>query len=179
MVAVARVDGGHRLVGEGSLVEFANRWLGHLEGRQFSPATVRSYAFDVVCLARFFDEAAIDWRQANPTDFFDWLEWQCRPAATEGQQSTGRPPRREARLGGCAHQPAAREPTSSSSDPTPHSNSKRGASSSWSPISFRPSCLTEGTPPGSAWSPGTLAVNAGRWREGCCSSNSERRSAGR
>ncbi len=34
MVAVARVDGGHRLVGESSLVEFANRWLGHLEGRQ-------------------------------------------------------------------------------------------------------------------------------------------------
>ena len=86
MVAVARVDGGHRLVGDGSLVEFANRWLGHLEGRQFSPATVRSYAFDVVCLARFFDEAAVDWRQANPTDFFDWLEWQRRPAATKGRQ---------------------------------------------------------------------------------------------
>ncbi len=86
MVAVARVDGGHRLVGDGSLVEFANRWLGHLEGRQFSPATVRSYAFDVVCLARFFDEAAIEWRQANPTDFFDWLEWQRRPTATKGRQ---------------------------------------------------------------------------------------------
>jgi hypothetical protein len=86
MVAVARVGGGHRLVCDGSLVEFANRWLGHLEARQFSPATVRSYAFEVVCLARFFDEAAIDWPQANPTDFFDWLEWQCRPAATKGRQ---------------------------------------------------------------------------------------------
>ena len=52
MGAVTRVDGGHRLVGESSLVEFANRWLGHLEGRQFSLATVLSYAFDAVCLAR-------------------------------------------------------------------------------------------------------------------------------
>jgi site-specific recombinase XerD len=86
MVAVARVNGGHRLVGDGSLVEFANRWLGHLEARQFAPATVRSYAFDVVCLARFFDEVGIEWRQANPTDFFDWLEWQSRPAATKGRQ---------------------------------------------------------------------------------------------
>lgn len=55
-------------------------------GRRFSPATVRSYAFDVVCLARFFDEAGIDWLQANPTDFFDWLEWQSRPVATNDQQ---------------------------------------------------------------------------------------------
>ena len=84
MVGVTRVDGGHRLVGEGSLVEFANRWLGHLEVRQFSPATVRAYAFDLVCLARFFDEVDIDWRQANPTDFFDWLEWQSRPTTTRG-----------------------------------------------------------------------------------------------
>ncbi len=86
MVGVTRVDGGHRLVGEGSLVEFANRWLGHLEVRQFSPATVRAYAFDLVCLARFFDEVGIDWRQANPTDFFDWLEWQSRPTTTRGQR---------------------------------------------------------------------------------------------
>lgn len=85
MVAVARVGGSHRLVGDGSLVEFANGWLGHLEARQFSPGTVRSYAFDLLCLARFFDDAGIDWREATATDFFDWLEWQSRPAATKGQ----------------------------------------------------------------------------------------------
>ena len=85
MVAVARVDGSHRLVGDGPLVEFANGWLGHLEARQFSPGTVRSYAFDLLCLARFFADAGIDWREATPTDFFDWLEWQSRPAATKGQ----------------------------------------------------------------------------------------------
>jgi site-specific recombinase XerD len=71
MVAVACVDGSHRLVGDGSLVEFANRWLGHLEGRQFAPGTIRGYAFDLLCLARFFSDAAIDWREATPTDFFD------------------------------------------------------------------------------------------------------------
>jgi integrase/recombinase XerC len=85
MVAVARVDGSHRLVGGGPLVEFANGWLGHLEARQFSLGTVRSYAFDLLCLARFFADAGIDWREAMPTDFFDWLEWQSRPAATKGQ----------------------------------------------------------------------------------------------
>jgi integrase/recombinase XerC len=68
------------------LVEFANGWLGHLEARQFSPGTVRSYAFDLLCLARFFADAGIDWREATPTDFFDWLEWQSRPAATKGQR---------------------------------------------------------------------------------------------
>lgn len=86
MVAVARVDGSHRLVGQGVLVEFANRWLGHLEARQFAPGTIRSYAFDLLCLARFFDDAGIDWRQATPTDFFDWLEWQSRPVASKGKR---------------------------------------------------------------------------------------------
>lgn len=85
MVAVGGVKGSHRLVGDGSLVEFANRWLGHLEARRFAPGTIRSYAFDVLCLARFFEEVGIDWRRAAATDFFDWLEWQSRPASTRGQ----------------------------------------------------------------------------------------------
>jgi len=42
MVAVVRVDGSHRLVGDDSMVEFANRWLSHLEARQFSLGTVRA-----------------------------------------------------------------------------------------------------------------------------------------
>ncbi len=84
MVAVGRVDGSPRLVGEGSLVEFANRWLAQLEVRRFAAGTVRGYAFDVLCLARFFEESRIDWRESTPTDFFDWLEWQSRPASTKG-----------------------------------------------------------------------------------------------
>jgi hypothetical protein len=35
---------GHRLVGDGSLVEAGNRFLEHLGMRGFSPATVRAYA---------------------------------------------------------------------------------------------------------------------------------------
>jgi Phage integrase, N-terminal SAM-like domain len=69
----------------GSLIEFANRWLTQLEARQFAPGTVREYAFDLLCLARFFDEASIDWQKATPTDFFDWLEWQSRPVSTKGK----------------------------------------------------------------------------------------------
>ena len=59
VTVVARVNGSHRLVGDGSLVEFANRWLGHLEGRQFAAGTIRGYAFDLLCLDRFFDAAGL------------------------------------------------------------------------------------------------------------------------
>lgn len=86
MVAVVRIDGSHRLAGDGSLVEFANRWLGHLEGRRFAAGTIRGYAFDVLCLARFFEDVGIDWRDASPTDFFDWLEWQSRPVPSKGRR---------------------------------------------------------------------------------------------
>src|SRR5829696_6467555 len=86
MVAVARVDGSHRLEGDGSLVGFANRWLAHLEARQFAPGTIRGYAFDLLCLARFLDHAGIDWQEATPTDFFDWLEWQSRPVPSKGRR---------------------------------------------------------------------------------------------
>ena len=67
-------------------MEFANRWLDHLNARRFSPATVRGYAFDVLCLARFFEEVGLDWREANPTDFFDWLDWQGRPGRSRGKR---------------------------------------------------------------------------------------------
>lgn len=78
-ICVSRVDGVHRLVGDAGLVEIGNRWLAHLEVRQFSPATVRGYAYDLVCLARFLDDAGIAWAGLVPSDVFDWLEWQSRP----------------------------------------------------------------------------------------------------
>lgn len=85
-VCVTRIDGVHRLVGDAGLVEIANRWLAHLEAREFSPATVRGYAFDVVCLARFLDEVGLGWRELAPSDVFDWLEWQARPRTTSGKK---------------------------------------------------------------------------------------------
>ena len=55
-VAVRRIDGSHRLDGTWAGTESANAFLSHLEARRFSPATVRAYAFDIVCLARFLEE---------------------------------------------------------------------------------------------------------------------------
>jgi hypothetical protein len=71
MVAVRRIDGFHRLVGDGHLVEFSNRWIDHLEAQQFSSGTVRGYVCDLLCLARLFDKAEIDWQKVMLTDFFD------------------------------------------------------------------------------------------------------------
>lgn len=85
VICVTRTDGVHRLAGDAGLVEIGNRWLCHLEVRQFSPATVRGYAYDLVCLARFLDEAVISWAELVPSDVFDWLEWQARPRPVTGR----------------------------------------------------------------------------------------------
>ncbi len=38
----------------------------------------------MLCLSRFLGERGIDWLEVDPTDFFDWLEWQSR----EGRASS-------------------------------------------------------------------------------------------
>ena len=78
--------GAHRLVGDAGLVGIGNRWLAHLEARNYSAATVRGYAFDVVSLVRFLDEAGVRWDELMPSDVFDWLEWQGRPVLTAGER---------------------------------------------------------------------------------------------
>ena len=88
-ICVTHEDGVHRLAGDVELVRIANRWLVHLEARQFSPATMRGYAYDVVCLARFLDEAGVAWRDLVPSDVFDWLEWQAQPRPVRGQRVVG------------------------------------------------------------------------------------------
>lgn len=72
----------HRLVGTWAGVEAGNRFLAHLETRRFSPATVRAYAFDLVCLGRFLMERSIEVADVVPTDVFEWVDWQSatRPA---------------------------------------------------------------------------------------------------
>jgi len=57
-VAVKRSNGSHRLDGTWAGTGSANAFLSHLEARRFSPATVRAYAFDIVCLARFLEDWA-------------------------------------------------------------------------------------------------------------------------
>jgi site-specific recombinase XerD len=85
-VVVGRVDGGHRLVGDGPLTVLANRWLAHLEARCFSPATVRGYAFDLLNLSRFFEEKGVGMSDVGATDFFEWLDWQARPVPSSGRR---------------------------------------------------------------------------------------------
>src|SRR5215510_3758303 len=83
--AVRRVDGSHRLDGTWAGTESANAFLSHLEIRRFSPATVRAYAFDIVCLARFLEERRISLGDLVPTDIFEWIDWQSASRRREGK----------------------------------------------------------------------------------------------
>lgn len=83
---VKLVEGGYRVSGDASIVPVANRWLAHLEAREFSPRTVRAYAFDVLNFARFLDDGGIAWGEVVATDVFDWLAWQRDPAPSAGRK---------------------------------------------------------------------------------------------
>jgi integrase/recombinase XerC len=85
-LAVACLDGGYRLEGDGWLVVFGNRWLAHLESRCFSPATVRGYAFDLLNFGRFLADRGIELVEVGPPDLFDWLDWQRVAASTKGKR---------------------------------------------------------------------------------------------
>jgi integrase/recombinase XerC len=84
-VAVKRSNGSHRLDGRWAGTESANAFLSHLEARRFSPATVRAYAFDIVCLGRFLEERGIGLGDLVPTDVFDGIDWQSLPSRGEGK----------------------------------------------------------------------------------------------
>lgn len=58
----------------------ANRFLGHLVGRAFAPATVRAYAYDVLCFARFCQQRGLRLADVTPSDVFDWVGWQTTGA---------------------------------------------------------------------------------------------------
>ncbi|HET9648992.1 MAG TPA: tyrosine-type recombinase/integrase [Microlunatus sp.] len=61
--------------------DLANRFLDHLAGRAFATATVRAYAYDVLCFARFCQQRGLRMSEVLPVDVFDWVAWQ-----TEGQR---------------------------------------------------------------------------------------------
>jgi len=75
---------GHRLVGDGPVVEAGNRFLNHLVVRAFSPATVRAYAFDLANFAGFLDDRSLELLAVVPTDLFDYLDWQTGQVAGSG-----------------------------------------------------------------------------------------------
>jgi integrase/recombinase XerC len=73
-----------RLEGSWSDLAAANQFLEHLRVRSFAPATVRAYAYDVLCFARFCIERELRLAEVVPADVFDWVAWQAegrRPAS--------------------------------------------------------------------------------------------------
>ncbi len=53
--------------------DVANRFLDHLAGRSFAAATIRAYAYDVLCFARFCQGSGLRLSQVVPVDVFDWV----------------------------------------------------------------------------------------------------------
>lgn len=53
-----------------------NRFLDHLVGRAFAAPTVRAYAYDVLCFARFCQQQQLRLSEVVPVDVFDWVAWQ-------------------------------------------------------------------------------------------------------
>lgn len=80
LLGVVSVGGAHRLCGEGELVELANAFLAHLGVRDFSPATVRGYAYDLLNFGRFLAEADLGLATLSPVELFSWLDWQTNAA---------------------------------------------------------------------------------------------------
>lgn len=70
-VRVRREGPGHRLIGDGPITDLGNRYLAHLEARGFSAATVRGYAYDLLCLSRFMAVRKIQLLDVMPMDLFD------------------------------------------------------------------------------------------------------------
>ena len=76
---------GHRLEGDVPMVKAGNRFLEHLVVRRFSLATVRAYAFDLANFASFLADRSLGLAEVAPTDLFDYLDWQARPASSGGK----------------------------------------------------------------------------------------------
>lgn len=82
---VVLTDTGHRLSGNDPIEELGNRYLTHLEGRRFSPGTVRAYAFDLLNFSRFLIDRQLKLPDVGAADLFDWLEWQSRSQRSRGK----------------------------------------------------------------------------------------------
>lgn len=85
-LAVVRGEQGYRLHGPGPEATLVNRLLEHLRARAFSPATVRAYAYDLLNFARFLRDCGLTLADVQPSDLFDYLDWQARPRSTAGRK---------------------------------------------------------------------------------------------
>ena len=77
-------EGGHRLAGDGGDPGLVNAFLAHLSVRNFSPATRRAYAYDLVNFLRFLAGRGLTLGVVGPMDLFDYLEWQAEPRPSAG-----------------------------------------------------------------------------------------------
>ena len=83
-VIVQRQMSSYRLMGSWAGVDAVNAFLGHLDSRAYSLATVRAYAFDLMNFSRFLIERNIEVNRVVPTDLFDWIDSQSvRRLSTE------------------------------------------------------------------------------------------------
>ena len=94
---------GHRIEGGGVDDGVVNAFLEHLSVRNFSPATRRAYAFDLLNFLRFLDTRCIQVGAVVPTDLFDYLDWQQRPAEAKSSVVV----KLSSRTGGASHPVAA------------------------------------------------------------------------
>ncbi len=99
-VRVVGSSKGHRLSADGPVVDAGNGFLEHLVVRGFSPATVRTYAFDLANFAMFPDKRGIVLAEVVPTDLFGYLDWQSRQPRAGGGRSCRSIRRRHRRLNG-------------------------------------------------------------------------------
>lgn len=81
----ATADGGWRLEGGWPHATAVNRFLAHLEVRNFAAATVRAYAYDMLNFARFCLERGLAPETVTPGDIFEWVDWQ----STAGRPRVG------------------------------------------------------------------------------------------
>ncbi len=72
-------EGGHRLAGDSGDLGLVNAFLAHLSVRNFSAATRRAYAYDLLNFLRFLAVRGLALAEVRPMDLFDYLEWQSAP----------------------------------------------------------------------------------------------------
>jgi hypothetical protein len=85
-------------------VAAASLFLEHLRVRSFALATVRAYAYDVLCFARFCAERELRLGEVVPADLFDWVAWQADGPAPGRRQCGAADP--TCRCGTVIDQPA-------------------------------------------------------------------------
>ena len=87
MLRVDRLEQGFVVAGDVATagdVELVNRFLAHLGTRNFSAATRRAYAYDLLNFLRFLVEHGVRLAGVRATDMFDYLDWQGQPKRTVG-----------------------------------------------------------------------------------------------